>query len=209
MSLECPLFFDFASDLYIFANKITVGTVFVHGVANLYSTFATQAKLTIHTKRGEKTISVGNVQYGQSRDVVVNYDDIEGTTPVGPVRLTYISQGVSNCKIAGEPWETSDADLMAPAVYDYHLARAQVCDFLRTLYPRRPDQELVPVPAGELPRARAKLEDLIKQLKARGHTDEQNTSLLLDLAGDDPSGQVRLAISKDKYYLKWGRHYRE
>jgi hypothetical protein len=183
--------------------------VFVHGVANIYTTFATQAKLTIHTASGERPIKVGNLQYGQSRDIVVHYNDIGGKPPVTSVKLTYISQGIASWTVSDEYQKILNTNSMPPEVYDYHFARAQVCDFLRSLYPRRADQEYVPLSVQELPRVRSELEDLIQQLKVRGHTDERNTSLLRDLAGEDPNGQVRLAISNETYYTKWGQHYRK
>jgi hypothetical protein len=178
-------------------------------VANIYTTFATQATLTLHTTSGEIPIKIGNLQYGQSRDMVIHYRDTAGKLPVMPVKLAYISQGETRWTVSDDHQITSDINSMETQVCDFHFARDQVCAFLRSLYPRRADQEYVPLPTQELPRVRSELEDLIKQLKARGHTDEQNTSLLRDLAGEDPDGQVRLAISNEQYYTKWGKHYRK
>jgi hypothetical protein len=73
----------------------------------------------------------------------------------------------------------------------------------------RHDKEYIPLPVGDLPQARSELEALIGELKGQGHTDEQNISLLQDLAGEEPHGQVSLAISNEKYFTRWGQHYRE
>ena len=73
----------------------------------------------------------------------------------------------------------------------------------------RNDKEYLPLSVGELPRVRSALQALIGDLKGQGHTDEQNVSLLEDLAGEEPRGQVSLALSDDSYYRKWGQHYRE
>ena len=52
------------------------------------------------------------------------------------------------------------------------------------------------------------LEGVINYLKREGHNDEQNTSLFQDLAGNDPHGQVRIAL-RGNYYDQWGKHYCE
>ena len=67
----------------------------------------------------------------------------------------------------------------------------------------------MPLSAAELPRIRSELEALIGDMKSQGHVDEQNVSLLDDLAGKDPQGQVSIALSDENYFRKWGQHYRE
>jgi hypothetical protein len=200
-------------------------------VANLYTTFATQATLTFRTTgslildedEGSKTgiqlgdvssspsevsVKLGNLQYGQSRDILLRYKDMTERSHTVQAKLTYNFHGSIRWIVSSERIASHTTSLPLQ-VCDYHWSRTRICAFLRSLFPIRHDKEHVRLSVEELPRVRSELEALLGDLKGLGHTDEQNTSLLQDLAGEEPHGQIRLALSNKDYYTKWGQHYRK
>ena len=153
------------------------------------------------------SIKIGNLQYGQSRDIVIHYSKTKKSHMV-QAKLTFNFHGSTRWTLSNEQI-TSDTSSLSPQVCDYHLSRARICAFLRSLFYLNDEMEYLPLPFGRLPPIISKLNALIKDLKSQGHVDEQNVGLLQDLAGDKPNGQVSLALSNGKYYRKWGHHYRE
>ncbi|KAK2017386.1 von Willebrand factor type A domain-containing protein [Colletotrichum eremochloae] len=164
-----------------------IGTVFVHAVANLQATYAINATLhlsypasidleevsgdsvvkqeavTLTEEDGEPkqlSIPLGNIQYGQSRDIflkVATSNDFVPENSTIKAVLEY-SRMTSNTKVSPQLLE-------------------QLHDLIANL------------PANKFP------------------SDAQNKSLVEDLAGEQPKGQVTLALSKPEYYSKWGVHY--
>ncbi|KAI9686365.1 MAG: hypothetical protein M1822_003710 [Bathelium mastoideum] len=211
-----------------------IGTVFVHAMANLYSTFAKGAILKIggplHTFLEDAssnpvaeasseylTIPLGNLQYGQSRDMVF-------TTKVSPdydgplsatVKLSYMFNGrseLSSSVLENHLEDNERSGLISPEILQYHVCRAKMCNFLNGLFPMKPDGEHsarsdVLVEGGEA----ARLQDL-RQLTAEiqqnpaGDT-ELLKSLLQDLDGASPQGQVRIALQTPAEFMRWGQHY--
>jgi hypothetical protein len=206
-----------------------LGTVFVHAVANLYTTFAANATLTLLTEdpvvlsadegglqlheqasstQGGLTLNIGNLQYGQSRNIVVRYEGDVKDAPSVEARLTFNSQSAKNPVASKGVMELGTGCLSVQAS-EYHRSRARLCAFFRSLFPTKNHSDYIAVRSNELSTARSNLEALAHELKAAGHTDEQNISLFQDLAGEDPQGQAGLAISSDLYFKKWGKHYRK
>ncbi|KAF3483013.1 U-box domain containing protein [Arthroderma uncinatum] len=205
-----------------------IGTVFVHAVANLYSTFTPQANLIIQGD-GPATFSVdlgskpglelnrptgngvslrlGSLQYGQSRDIIIHYDEALKNSAVNiQAKLVYNVRGVTRSVEVHKLVHTDEVSL-PQTVYDYHLVRSMICTFLRTFHPLEDTAENYQFPGRELPDIQAKLESLAAEIKGLGHTDEYNQSLLKDIAGESPHGQISLAVSSDEYYQRWGQHY--
>ncbi|PGH15567.1 hypothetical protein AJ79_02349 [Helicocarpus griseus UAMH5409] len=209
-----------------------IGTVFVHAIANLYTTYATEAKVVLHTSgsveltqdEGSKTgleldeetakgdniiVNVGNLQYGQSRDIVLLIKIATGEKVTARAELTYKtynSEGSFKSVISNEQMLSQTTNLPAH-VASYHLTRARICALIRSIYPMRPDEEYTNLVTNDLEEPRKCLDNIIQDLKKLGYTDEENVSLLRDLAGEDPEGQIRLSISTNQNYNKWGRHY--
>ncbi|KGQ01713.1 hypothetical protein PAAG_11560 [Paracoccidioides lutzii Pb01] len=206
-----------------------IGTVFVHAIANLYTTFATQARVLLRTsgsaelvqdegsktgllldemsaKDGDIIVTVGNLQYGQSRDLVLRIKNVTGNASAAQATLTYNFQGSVKSVISNEQLLSQYKSLPAH-VSSYHLSRARICTFLRSIYPLRQDYEYMYLDANGLEKARAELDIVIKETKKLGYTDIANASLVRDLAGEDPEGQISLAISERSHYEKWGKHY--
>ncbi|PGH02577.1 hypothetical protein GX51_04604 [Blastomyces parvus] len=206
-----------------------IGTVFVHAIANLYTTFATQAKVSIRTSgsveiaqdEGSKTglglyeestedgiftVTVGRLQYGQSRDLVFLMKNVTSNPSTAQATLTYNFHGDSKSVVSSEQMLSRHTSLPAH-VSSYHLSRARICAFLRSLFPLRPDKQYSSLTKAQLENARQELDSMIKEIKQLGYTDEENDSLVRDLAGEEPEGQISLSISTEDNYEKWGKHY--
>ncbi|KAI9151606.1 Inter-alpha-trypsin inhibitor heavy chain H3 [Paramyrothecium foliicola] len=233
-----------------------IGTVFVHAVANLQATFAVRATLRLEYPlplqledamgiSAEKTppavddgfgvldIQLGNLQYGQSRDILLRVRDMPSTKelealPQNPHLLINASlmfsraagpilqpsagwslmrrRGVDHdppSRIATSRSMLDPSDLPAAEVA-YHESRARLCSFLSSIFPfgtvdfeRRAKREPL----------RKELAALIDTIPARAHADALNQSLMEDLTGDEPRGQISLAILNDGHFQKWGVHY--
>ncbi|KAK2058676.1 von Willebrand factor type A domain-containing protein [Colletotrichum caudatum] len=213
-----------------------IGTVFVHAVANLQATYAVNATLhlsypaavgleeisgdsvvkqeavTLADEDGQPkqlSIPLGNVQYGQSRDIFLKVANSEGLVPESStVRAVLEYSRMSSATYR----RTAEQSLLAPTALPesevaYHLSRSQICSYLSFIIPIREDGEREAV-RNVSPQLLERLQDLIANLPANGFpSDPQNRSLVEDLAGEQPRGQVTLALSRPEYYGKWGAHY--
>ncbi|RBR23205.1 uncharacterized protein FIESC28_03947 [Fusarium coffeatum] len=234
-----------------------IGTVFVHAVANLQSTFATRAvlKLTyskpleLYQTTGpsvqqdtiksaddsensvtEMTIHLGNLQFGQSRDVFLEMKsgkEVEFLIETDPSRsiveayLTYIKPGndiksriavMESKESAFVPMATAQrsvlehTDLPASEIA-YHESRSMICHFISNLFTFQRDDERVML--GDINRTdkMGQLKTLITILPAKDFDDEKNKSLMQDISPEEPKGQVFLAIESTEYLWKWGCHF--
>jgi hypothetical protein len=226
------------------------GTVFVHAVANLQATYANKATLkltypsyiqleettgeSVETQEPQQfdedsdferqlSIPLGDLRYGQPRDIYLKYKPSEeylgalklalnGEQPPQPpvvyATLEYnllkptVEKAVSVCSIM-------DGTSMPPAEIAYHKSRSAILTFLSSLYPlRETDGEHVPL-SSVGPEKLNELEALIKTIPAADPSvsrDPRNVSLMEDLHGTDPKGQISMAC-KPEYFSKWGCHY--
>ncbi|KAK2049350.1 von Willebrand factor type A domain-containing protein [Colletotrichum somersetense] len=213
-----------------------IGTVFVHAVANLQATYAINATLhlsypasvdleeisgdsvvkqeavTLTEENGQPkqlSISLGNVQYGQSRDIFLKVATPEGFVP----ESSTVKAVLEYSRMSSNTYrQTAEQSLLVPTTLPdsevaYHLSRSQICSYLSSIIPIREDGEHEAV-SNVSPQLMERLQDLIANLPANGFpSDPQNRSLVEDLAGEQPKGQVTLALSKPEYYRKWGVHY--
>ncbi|KIV95477.1 hypothetical protein PV10_03130 [Exophiala mesophila] len=207
-----------------------IGTVFVHAVANLYCTFATCAVLELlcvnksnsqpvairgptsmstNPAQNHVMIKLGNLQYGQSRDIWIESDQLPRNFELS-AQLTYRlpneSEQVCHTSIgrlhkAEEPQEWTE----------YHRYRAQLCDFISSLFPYKKNGERTECKNRSLPKeVGVRLESLIKDITSCQHKGPGVESLIAELVGEEPAGQISLALSSTKeenYWRKWGRHY--
>ncbi|RYP58860.1 hypothetical protein DL769_008773 [Monosporascus sp. CRB-8-3] len=214
-----------------------IGTVFIHAVAHLQSTYATRCILelttpksirlrttvgkTVHEevatigKCNKLTINLGNLQFGQSRDLYlenisdegqkIDFNSSEGEVPVS-ADLTYsLMQTPSYVELATQdlliPSELSDADI------SYHKSRSMICDFLASCFDLKADGEYGTPKNADLKQFEAALQKLVVEIPAQHFGDPRNQSLMEDLVGESPAGQVSLALSRKEYFDRWGRHY--
>lgn len=220
-----------------------IGTVFVHAVAALQSTFATNASIRLtypeyvklkqtigssaehqqpihhHEGKNQLTITLGNIQYGQSRDLYLQWESQAGDDKLIPhvnATLQY------NRMTAEQHSSTTDCSLLDTSLalsaeeVAYHISRHQICAFLADLFPidalgeHRTAIEVscAPNSGPTIEEKQDQLERLIASLPAaRFPGDPSCASLLQDLTGAEPLGQVRLALSRLEYFARWGQHY--
>ncbi|KAI1039517.1 hypothetical protein LB505_002651 [Fusarium chuoi] len=234
-----------------------IGTVFVHAVANLQSTFATRAVLKLSYTRPlelyettgpsvdqivpvyaddsedsqvELTINLGNLQFGQSRDIFLSTNglkELEFLNEEKPTRalvdahLTYVKPGdcLKSRKVL-EAMLSKDADFIAMAsnqcnILDnsdlpasevaYHESRSLICNFISTMFPIGADGEHG-ITRG-MKNKREELRSWIDTLPAKNFDDEKNKSLMQDVSADEPQGQVSMAIESKEYFNRWGCHF--
>ncbi|KAJ3573858.1 hypothetical protein NPX13_g4550 [Xylaria arbuscula] len=212
-----------------------IGTVFVHAVARLMSTHATRCTLEITVPKtvllqtsaaetdtnqscedGEKqrdynklTIHLGNLQYGQSRDIYLKSHDggsekrayeVSGKDRMMHATLTYTRMG------SAEYVTFADQDMLefSPlprSVIAYHQSHAILCDLLASFTsswsPEDVDKHL-----DSINDEQSRLQNAIYTIPARDYKDKYNQSLIQDL-----NGQVSEALSREAYFNRWGRHF--
>ncbi|KAF3904647.1 hypothetical protein ABW21_db0206540 [Orbilia brochopaga] len=192
-----------------------VGTVFVHALANLFSTYATACYIDVELPDGAKMdkpvgefnyeetswgakVMVGDIQYGQSRDFVFQ---IKGLDRGNPADIT--------ATLAARPWDvqetmkiaataTTSPELNAPSQdYEYHFQRLTLVSHIYTLCETK---------NADRPAVLATY---------KGHFTAQADAIKSNLVGHaaaealatDISGEVTLAVKEQSAYQKWGRHY--
>lgn len=218
-----------------------IGTVFVHAVANLQSTYANNATLqltypdivtiqqTIGIAVGQEepiqapggnfglSIPLGNLQYGQSRDIYLQWKSSSTDNDVEPSYLNVALQ--YNKMTEAQHVNHASRDLMdlsfttlSDAEVAFHVSRSRICAFLSELFPIDPLGEHRIAPklqsATGLADKQEHLRDLTASLPAAHFPEDARCAALMqDLSGPEPLGQVSLALSNAKYLNRWGQHY--
>lgn len=156
------------------------------------------------------TIPLGNLQYGQSRDIILKY---------GPSEDENQLKGSVTASLDCRTLDSSTNDLFAEVnieaaatlpkeVIQYHRARANICAFLGSLFPLSSVSEHDVISDNDLTYVKhAELKALVHLIESNQNTDKLNASLLEDLTGPEPSGQIKLALSSQDYFNRWGKHY--
>ncbi|KAH7175446.1 hint-domain-containing protein [Dactylonectria macrodidyma] len=228
-----------------------IGTVFVHAVANLQNTFAIKAELKLRYSKPlelvetmgesveqqgaqaveelpdttELTIPLGNLQYGQSRDIFLRVKNAtDAPNPIVSASIAYFKPSHrSRQSIAGAIFSRSQPLVAAPPVTSasrsvleasslseaeiaYHESRSLISSFISSIFPIGNDGEHRPN-GSNLGEKREELEQLVQSLPAKPFLDAQNVSLMQDISTVEPQGQVCLAISTDAFFQKWGGHF--
>ncbi|KAK3185600.1 hypothetical protein K4F52_005700 [Lecanicillium sp. MT-2017a] len=196
-----------------------VGTVFVHAVANLQATFAMNATLEITYKTPLKIEeAMGNAVHS-SRDIVLNMPGLAAQVKDGvldsstwfidaSLGFEAIIDGNGSRSMAGARRNVTLASGLPEEELAYHLSRAQLCAFLSNLFPMRQDMEHVcdpDVATGHL--MRQKFQHLLDTIPARKYIDQRNRSLMDDLKGANPHGQISMVIHDCNFFVRWGQHY--
>jgi hypothetical protein len=158
-------------------------------------------------------IALGSILFGQSRDLYLRLRPRDAAVKLRDIEKLYATAELVYSPMAGTSRSTTaTADLNYPgdplpeADIAYHQSRSQLCNFISSLFTFDT--------LGERKRVDTISEDhleslrrLIEELPATRFDDEDNKSLLEDLSGEAPRGQVSLAISKQEYWVQWGGHY--
>lgn len=159
-------------------------------------------------------LRLGNLQYGQGRQLLVQCRGVRTNAEI-TVTLSYKMPDGAAHSIQCRGTIASMSGIPR-AHADYHVFRAQLCEFLSSLFPLGANGEHTYIPGDKLGDARTQLDFLITKIEACAgrkkakRADGHIWSLLEDLKGDGPAGQVSKALEtangKD-YWMKWGRHY--
>lgn len=207
-----------------------IGTVFVHAVANLFSTFATDTVITLtcsenvfeviaptyfdyavqNTAANISSLRLGNIQYGQSRDIVFKIRAVRKSQPI-KATLSYRSANnkVFSTSVLHKP---GNQPPLRRSMIDYHLSRHDICSFLAEFSIRNLKEEhihigsqLVQNKAADFMALVSKIEsrkDLAEKANDTASTELQNLiALLLDLRPAEAdstdlhgAGQISLAL---------------
>ncbi|KAL8423741.1 hypothetical protein RB596_003815 [Gaeumannomyces avenae] len=233
-----------------------IGTVFIHAVANLQSTYATEAQLKINfpttlgpkaamgkslqistteeegpgsgqeAKRSCLTVGLGALQFGMSKDLYFEHNgemaQLEGYLSADQAvvaELSYKTVGGERrtMKLDRDPFRADDPP---EAEVAYHVSRSMLCSFLSSLFPFSDDgrrllygwgkektvcEDRIPIDS----EIAARLDGVKRAMPAWGRVLEclDCKSLIMDVEGHEPNGQVGLALSCGEYWGRWGGHY--
>ncbi|KAI1431033.1 U-box domain-containing protein [Xylaria sp. CBS 124048] len=214
-----------------------IGTVIIHAVAHLQSTYATRCVLEISAPRGVRlrsatgkcidqpkdegagsttpTIQLGNLQYTQSRDIYLENVNKRGqrTTFKLEGEDSLIKVRLTHSRMHTPDYETrAQQDLretspLTQGIIAYHKSRSMICKFLSSF--------------SEVQR------DLVYAYTRHGGSDDvdlsafrQHLDALIDSIPakdhddafntslmEDLTGQIKEALSKPEYFTQWGEHY--
>ncbi|KAI1291337.1 hint-domain-containing protein [Xylaria venustula] len=210
-----------------------IGTVFVHAIAHLISTYATRCTLEITTPEGvalepttgqsindqqhgdegadykRLTLQLGNLQYGQTRDIYLRHFNASGqqiqyTVSDGDrtmhTKLTY-SRLQSPEYVSVAEHDMLEPSPLSPSAIAYHQSRSAVCDLL-SWFTIIKDSEYLDRRRVTVSDYQMRLQELINNIPSRNYQDKHNNSLMEDL-----NGQITEALSSKEYFDRWGRHY--
>ena len=213
-----------------------IGTVFVHAVANLFTTFAVEAVLDIETSSRANfscpivfnvdkispnvtRYHLGNIQYGQSRDLVFALNGAHTSkASIGAVLRFRDPSGEQYAIPSVLESLNEDSDL-SPVFAQYHSYRADMCSLLAAFSPTvKPSNEHkglddVDSATGKFAAVRKDVGSFMQRIHSSPYADDPSiNSLLQDLnaAEGESNGQITKALlvgSDRPYYQKWGRHY--
>ncbi|KAM3476455.1 hypothetical protein MY8738_006928 [Beauveria namnaoensis] len=224
-----------------------IGTVFVHAVANLQNTYATEAtlqfryasNLQIQEAMGTSVLSsppepfieasqqglqldipLGNIQYGQSRDIFLRFHSPHivklcgmdtGPLPIVEATIKYklvLDNDTGNFTSVTVMHDLLKTSSIPGELVAYHESRAQICSFLSTLFPIEKLGDHAAFVTNRFELVTQQFATLIERLPSRNHFDSLNKSLVQDLAGQESEGQVSIALRKETdFFERWGQHY--
>lgn len=166
------------------------------------------------------TIPLGNIQYGQSRNIFLRFHSPhingfanmdKGPLPIVEATLTYkpvLDNEAGKYTSASMTHNLLDtSSTVTEAQLAYHESRAQICTFLSGLFPIERQGEHETFQLSTLPEVNKQLAALVEKIPARLYSDPLNASLMKDLAGAEPEGQITIALTQEAFVRKWGQHY--
>ncbi|KAI1128323.1 U-box domain-containing protein [Nemania abortiva] len=207
-----------------------IGTVFVHAVAHLQTTYATRCTLILEApgdmllktttgksigelqcESGSKTIRIqlGNLQYGQSRDIYL--ENVDGSGQPKKIELSekdrIMHATLEFYRMRPDQYVTwADHDMierspLSRSVIAYHQSRSIICELLSSFYSIE-SLEYKTMSPEHIPKFRERLQQVIGTIPAREHNDPYNRSIMEDL-----KGQITEALSRKDYFNRWGCHF--
>lgn len=206
-SLDTPLLLEIAQagggGYGFIPDSGMVGTVFVHAVANVYSTYAARAKLDVEVPDGTEVevkgmfpatrtswgvqIDAGDIQFGQSRNFVLTFSEMPSTIAASAryQPFTSIHSLKSDTVVLSKSGTTDQAAI------DYHAARLELVEILFT------------TKSTNIQASISNLESLQKRIVASRTLANHADALAI---AQDASGEGLLALQSVNF-SRWGRHY--
>ncbi|KAI5919562.1 hypothetical protein F4810DRAFT_686705 [Camillea tinctor] len=226
-----------------------MGTVLIHAVAHLQTTYATKCTIEVEhsdsmnvqpmtgpsiadqaqqedeaqkdSSRKRFIINLGNLQYGQSRDIYLRASNArdKGSTMRGLNEANiYVQLRWSRRQVeyfSDKDWSLLGGSHLPDAEVAYHLSRVALCDFLSSFFPFDSADQYDTCSYDEYPAygkrkhydlngAMSKHRQLLDVILERfnKYKDVSNRSIKEDL-----EGQVSMALESGDYFMKWGRHW--
>ncbi|KAH8204278.1 hypothetical protein TruAng_001564 [Truncatella angustata] len=159
-------------------------------------------------KACEMTIPLGNLQYGQSRDIYIrsdaqNWSSQDAEKPSIDATLNYSLMHNIQYTISARQDALSFTSLPSSDLA-YHRSRAMVCEYLSSFFPLQGNGEhsMPFVTPASTSAIRTKFEDLLARIPAKDFSDSRNKSIMQDILG-----QIKLAVYDDTYLKTWAPHY--
>lgn len=212
------------------------GTVFIHAVANMQSTFAINATLRLHYPASmqleqtmgtvvggtqpvdlatgrQLTIPLGSIQYGQTRDVYLRYTlnaGSEHTPSILKVELEYNQMEPDGCFLAATQCAIDNGDA-GQGSGESTLSAAEAAFHIARSDLCACISSLFPLTDEEEHKA-VKCGDALISSAVSTWVEATATARFVENQAytalmKDISGQALMAIRNADDYLKWGRHY--
>ncbi|KAK9419684.1 putative Hint-domain-containing protein [Seiridium unicorne] len=156
------------------------------------------------------TVPLGNLQYGQSRDIYLESDVPHGSFEWSKdMKITAkfrFSRMYDAHFLVGAKLDTLRETSLSESEIAYHRSRAMICEYISSIFPLKADGEHDMPALHALPTtisaARMNFKDLVTNIPAKHFRDTYNASLMQDLLG-----QIQLAVFDNDYFSTWGPHY--
>ncbi|KAI1852955.1 hypothetical protein JX265_012844 [Neoarthrinium moseri] len=159
------------------------------------------------TRQQRLVINLGNLQYGQSRDIYLNsklpaWGGNSGKFAIH-AKLRYSRMREVEYVVNTTQDMTEETSLPEPEIA-YHQSRSMVCHFLSDLFPFLQDGEhdLNMLRFDTSGKAQSKYESLVAAIPAKNFSDPLNTALMRDVCG-----QINLAMHNSDFLRTWAPHY--
>ncbi|KAL2444739.1 hypothetical protein ABEF95_017203 [Exophiala dermatitidis] len=166
-----------------------IGTVFVRAVANLFATMGSSATLELTTskrailnataglastwdeRRRTLKLELGNVQHGQTRDVVIECPGIAREASIHAYLKYRLPNGGSQA--AGSQESFAKKTALDGATIDYHKSRVVICGFLSSLFPLQPNGGRGVIRGvNEMAQAHSRLNSIIASIQSLSTTND-------------------------------------
>lgn len=151
------------------------------------------------------TFQLGNLQYGQSRDIYLEVVDESGQRAALSNGIVHASLTYSRMRapeyVTLAQQDVSEESPLSPSVVAYHQSRSMICKLLSSYFTVQ-NLEYISEQISTMEPLQKRLQEVIDSIPAKDYEDQHNKSLMEDL-----NGQVKEALSKADYFNRWGRHY--
>lgn len=162
-----------------------IGTVFIHAIANLFSTCSSSVRVTIACPNPDveivlpsylefdaepqvvdtRVLHLGAIQYGQSRDIIIQLNNASPNDKV-TATIRYLDHNQAK-QIANTECRLYDRSRIPRTTIDYHVSRHELCTFLASLSTKNQNNEHVSLPANSLHTECHAIGPLVERIQSR------------------------------------------